>query len=75
MQVDYNETKHKGSSIRLQAAALRQRAATAVLNLASAPPTPAKAGPWLDLTPGARFTPTVRHRLSCEGAWLPSQSS
>ena len=65
MQVDYKETKHKRSSTKLQAAALRQRAATAVLNLGSAPPAPAKAGPWLHLTPGARFTPTVRRRLSC----------
>ena len=74
-QVDYKETKHKRSSTKLQAAALRQRAATAVLNLGSAPPAPAKAGPWLHLTPGTRFTPTVRRRLFCKGEWIPPQSA
>ena len=63
LQVDYNEKKSRGSATKLQAAALRQRAAAAVLNLGSAPPPAAIPGPWLDLTPGARFSPTVRCRL------------
>ena len=59
MQVDYNEAKNRGNATKQQAAALRQRAATAMLNLGPPPAPAAKAGPWLDLTPGARFSPRV----------------
>ena len=59
MQVDYNEMKNRGNATKQQAAALRQRAATAMLNLGVPPAPAAKSGPWLDLTPGARFSPTV----------------
>ena len=59
MQVDYNEMRNRGNATKQQAAELRQRAATAMLNLGPPPAPAAKAGPWLDLTPGARFSPRV----------------
>lgn len=61
LQVDYSEQRsHRRNGSKSQAAALRRRAAAATLGVAPARAPVAKTGPWLDLTPGARFTPEVQ---------------
>ena len=72
--MDYSERKKvkKWNDTKLQAAAMRQRAASATLTVASAAAPAAKPGPWLDLTPGARFTAVVRCSSACVGCGLAS---
>ena len=65
--MDYSERKKvkRWNDTKLQAAAMRQRAASATLTVARAAAPAAKPGPWLDLTPGARFTAAVRRSAAC----------
>ena len=70
--MDYSERKKvkKWNDTKLQAAAMRRRAASATLTVASVAALAAKPGPWLDLTPGARFTAVVRCSAACIGCVL-----
>ena len=72
--MDYSERKKvkKWNDTKLQAAAMRRRAASATLTVASVATPAAKPGPWLDLTPGARFTAVVRCSAACVGCAFPS---
>ena len=72
--MDYSERKKakRWNNTKLQAAAMRQRAASATLTVASAAALAAKPGPWLDLTPGARFAAVVRCSAACVGCGFPS---
>ena len=69
MQVDYSERKKakRWNDTKIRAAEMRQRAASATLSTVAATAPAAKPGPWLDLTPGARFTAAVRCSAVCVG--------